>query len=555
MHKQSGPKRVVILGGGFAGVYTARQLLKKARPGEITVDLVSMDNFMAFQPLLPEVISGSVGIADTATPIRQILPGATIHLREVESVDVENRRVICSAGFQPHLLELNYDHLVIALGNVCNFQGMTGLAEHAMPFKNLADAITLRNHIIRIMEEEDCEKSEAFRRELLTFVVGGGGFSGVEVIAQIHGLIWRARRNYPNINMDECRFVLVHSQDRILPEVAAKLGHYAEKQLRKRNIEILLGCRLRSATPRSAILADGREIRTRTLVSTVPSQPHPVVEALIRQQGWQQSTPDGRRRPMVRLPDTSMLQMEGFSDVWAVGDCAQVPLPIKSGEPQAYAPPTAQHASREAVTCARNILADIRGEKGKAFNFFGIGALASLGRRRGVAQILGVCISGFPAWVLWRLVHLGKLPGVYRKFRVGLSWLFDFIFPSDIIQLSLKQSGGIRQEHYETGETVFEQGDVGDRVYVLIKGEVEVMRHENDQVCRLAQLHSGDIFGEMAVLHCAPRNATIRCSEPSEVLSIERHQFDTLIHCLNDLGSSVRATAESRSNCNDKTDV
>jgi NADH dehydrogenase len=546
MTKQSSPARIVILGGGFAGVYTARHLLKRAKPGEIELHLVSMENYMAFQPLLPEVISGSVGIADTASPIRRIIPGAKLHLRQVESIDISGRKVICAAGFQPHMLELEYDHLIIALGNVCDFHGMTGLAEHAMPFKRLGDAINLRNHIIRVLEEADCEEDKEFRSELLTFVVGGGGFSGVEVIAQIHGLIHRARRNYPGISMQECRFILVHSQDRILPEVAPELGLYAQEQLRRCGIEILLNRMLATATPSSAILGDGQEIRTRTLVSTVPSQPHPVIEALIREQGWQQTMPDGRQRPMNKLPVNGMLRLDEHPDVWALGDCALVPLPIRKNEAPAFAPPTAQHAAREAITCANNILADIRSQPGKEFTFRGLGSLATLGRRRGIAQVMGVRISGFPAWLLWRMLYLGKLPGFYRKFRVGLSWVLDFFFPGDVMQLSLNVSGGIRHEHYEAGQSVFEQGDVGDRAYVLIKGEVEVLQRKADEERLLAVLKSGDIFGEMAVLHRAPRMATVRCKEPCEVLSIERDQFDTLIHCLSDLGASVHATVKAR---------
>jgi len=389
------PTRIVILGGGFAGVYTARRLLAKAQPGEIDVHLVSIENYMAFQPLLPEVVSGSVGIADTISPIRQIVPGATLHLREVESVDTVNQRVICAAGFQPRLLELEYDHLVIALGNVCDFRGMTGLAEHAMPFKRLSDAINLRNHIIRVLEEADCETNPEFKRELLTFVVGGGGFSGVEVIAQIHGLILRARRSYPRVKMGDCRFVLIHSQDRILPEVAPELGRYAEEQLRKSFVEIMLNSYLRSATPSVAILADGREIRTRTLVSTVPSQPHPVVAELIQQLEFTQTMADGSTRAMNRLPVDGMLQLQGCSNVWAVGDCALVPLPASDNDSSpTYAPPTAQHASREAITCADNILARLRGDEGQIFNYRGLGSLATLGRHRGVAQIMGLKIFG-----------------------------------------------------------------------------------------------------------------------------------------------------------------
>jgi NADH dehydrogenase len=222
-------KRIVILGGGFAGVYTARRLEKRlrrlgTRAAGYEIVLVNRDNYFVFQPMLPEVISGSIGILDTVSPLRRLLPHTTIVVREVEEIDLESRTVRTSPGVHPHPSEIRYDHLVLALGTVTDFRGLRGLAEHAMPFKNLGDALGLRNHVIGALEEAAVEEESDLRQQLLTFVVAGGGFSGVEVAAELNDFVRGVARSYPSIDAGEIRVVLLHSQDRILPEVSEKLA-------------------------------------------------------------------------------------------------------------------------------------------------------------------------------------------------------------------------------------------------------------------------------------------------------------------------------------------
>ncbi|HEX9187226.1 MAG TPA: FAD-dependent oxidoreductase, partial [Vicinamibacteria bacterium] len=309
--------RVVVLGGGFGGIYTAMALERAlGRAEDFEIVLVNRENYFVFQPMLPEVISGTIGITDVVSPIRRLLPRTTLHLRDVEAVDFERRKVVLSPGFRPHAHALDYDHLVLALGNVTDFRGLPGLPEHAMPFKNLGDALALRNHVVRCLAEAAVEDDDAdLRRELLTFVVAGGGFSGVEVAAELNDFVRGVVPRYREIRPDEARVVLLHSQERILPEMAEPLALFAQRILAGRGVEIRLHTRLAAATGAAAVLASGERIATRTLVSTVPSSPHPLVERL------------DLPRTKGRVVTNGQLEVEGRPGVWAVGDCALVRTP------------------------------------------------------------------------------------------------------------------------------------------------------------------------------------------------------------------------------------
>ncbi|MGH7819593.1 MAG: NAD(P)/FAD-dependent oxidoreductase, partial [Candidatus Binatia bacterium] len=375
--KNGGRQRIVILGGGFAGVYAARHLEKAlGHRDDFEIVLVNKENYFVFQPMLPEVISGSIGILDTVSPIRRLLPKTVLHVREIEAIDLEQRAVTTAPGFQPHPHRIRFDHLVLALGAVTDFRGLPGLPEHALPFKNLADALHLRNHVIRALEEAAIEEDEPeLRRQLLTFVVAGGGFSGVEVVAELNDFVRGVARSYRGIDPAEIRVILLHSQERILPEVSEKLALFAQRILRERGVELRLETRLEAATGEEAILAGGERIPTRTLVSTVPSSPHPLIEGL-----------DLPKAKNGRLLVTRGLQVQSTTNVWAVGDCAMVPEPGGEG----FCPPTAQHAIRQAKTLAHNVVAAIRGGEPKTFDFKGLGKMGALGHRSAVAEVFGV---------------------------------------------------------------------------------------------------------------------------------------------------------------------
>src|SRR5262249_6850573 len=243
-------KRIVILGAGFGGGYRGKGLEKGLGPkDDYEIILVNKENYFVFQPMLPEVISGSIGLLDTVSPLRRLLPRADIHVREVESIDLKNRTITTGAGFRPHSHTIEYDHLVLAVGNVTDFRGLRGLPEHAFPFKNLSDALHLRNHVIRALEEASIEEDDMqLRRELLTFVIAGGGFSGVEVVAELNDFVREVARNYTRVPPSDLRVILLHSGDRILPEMTERLALFAQELLKKRGVEIRLNCRLEAAT-------------------------------------------------------------------------------------------------------------------------------------------------------------------------------------------------------------------------------------------------------------------------------------------------------------------
>lgn len=528
----SNEKRIVILGGGFGGVYTARHLGRMLKADEASVTLINRENYSVYQPMLPEIVSGSIGLTDVVSPIRQISPRTELITREVESIDLKNKIVTVSPGFRPRSMEIPYDYLVIALGGITDYSGRPGLLEHAKPFRTLADALSLRSHLIHVLEEAELETDPQFRNKLLTFVVAGGGFSGVEVIAELHDFVHHVKGNYPRLRSEEIRCVLVHSGDRILPEITPKLAVFAHKLLAKRGIEIRLLDRLVTATSERAILKSGVEIPTKTIISTVPSAIAPVLKQL--ECGYDKN----------RLQVNRKLELAGHEGhVWALGDCASIVT--KSGNP---VPLTAQHATREARTVAENIVACLRGEQSSEFDFEGLGKLGSLGRYSAVAEILGVRVSGLPAWFLWRTIYLMKMPSLYRRVRIGLDWAIALLFQPDLVQVrDIRDSSFVRQ-HFEPGDLVFLQGELGDSVYVIEKGECEVFREQEGKVEHLAILRANDYFGEMAVLADSTRNATVLVRTPMDVLLIPKSDFQLLKSSVPAFGEFFGKLARDRAN-------
>ena len=523
-------KQIVILGGGFAGVYTARYLEKLLRPEEADITLVNRENYWVYQPMLSEVISGSIGLANVVSPIRQLCRRTNLVTREIEDIDLTNKVVTVSPGFRPRQLKLHYDYLVIALGNVTNFYGMPGMLENAIPFKTLADAMVLRNHVIRTLEEADVEEDPELRSKLLTFVVGGGGFSGVEVIAELNDFVRAVKGNYIRLRHLPHRCVLIHSRNRILQEMAEPLALFAQKTLRKRGVELILEDRLLAATSEKAILKSGVEIPCKTIICTVPSTLPPVIQKL--------NCPKEKGK---LLTNTGLELKDYEGQVWALGDCTAVKT-ISGKE----APPTAQHAIREATTAATNIAATIRGGARAQFAFEGLGTLGSLGHGAAVAQILGVKLSGLVAWVLWRCIYLSKMPGLNRKARIASDWALHLLFPPDLAQTKLQPESGIQNQHFEAGDVVFQQGDLGDSVYVIEDGECDVLQEMDGSQSLLATLKPGDYFGEMAVLSDKSRNATIQARTATNVLIIPKGDFDKLRHSVPAFGEIFRALARKR---------
>lgn len=415
----TGRKHVVILGGGFGGVYAALEFEKTLTPDDhVTITLVNRDNFFLFTPMLHEVASSDLDMTNIVNPIRKLLRRVEFFHGEVEAIDLELKHIHVVHGQTRHGHMLPYDHLVLAFGSVTNFYGLPGLTERALTMKTLGDAIYLRNRMIAHLEEANFECAASRRKPLLTFVVAGGGFAGVETIAGMNDFLREALPFYPHLRSEMLRLVLVHSGQVILPELGDQLGQYAHKKLSARGVEIRTGVKVVEASDHEVYLSDGTRITSSTLVWTAGTAPNPLLATL--------PCPTKGGRLLVN----ECLEVPGSPGVWALGDCALIPDPL-TGDCH---PPTGQHALRAARAAARNVTAALRGTAKQPFRFRTIGQLAAIGRRTGVARILGVNFSGAIAWSLWRAIYLSKLPRIEKKVRVVLDWLLDLIFSKDLVQ-------------------------------------------------------------------------------------------------------------------------
>ncbi len=416
-----GKKRILILGGGFAGAYTALHLEKQLGGApDIEVVVVSKENFVLFTPMLHEVAGSDVGLTDIVQPLRKMLRHTRIAIADVEAIDLTKKLVRVRHPDLPDAYEVAYDQLVLALGAVTNFYHTPGLEEHALTMKTLGDALLVRNRVIDALELADNQSDEDRRRTTLTAVVAGGGFAGAETVGAVNDFLREGLKFYPHLREDMIRVALVHPGAVILPELGESLGRYAQKKLGQRGVEILLNTKVSSFDGETVTLSDGTTISSRMLIWTAGTTPAPVISSL----------PCALQRGRVVAND--YLEVPDFPGVWALGDCALVPDPLHPGK---FYPPTAQHAIRQAAVLAQNIAATLRGEERRPFKFKIIGLLASIGRRCGVAEILGMRFSGIIAWWLWRGIYLSKLPGFPKKVRVALDWTLDLFFSKNIVQL------------------------------------------------------------------------------------------------------------------------
>ena len=409
-------RRVLILGGGFGGIYAALRLEKLlARHDDLEVTLVTRDNYFLFTPLLHEVAAADLEQNTIVNPLRKLLRRVKSFVGAIEAINLEARHVIVSHSFDSHRHELSYDQLIVALGAGTNFFNLPGVEASCLTLKTLGDAVGVRNELITALEEANSECAAGERQPLLTFIVAGGGFAGVETLGGINDFVREAIRFYPNLRPDYLRFVLVTPDEVILPELNRKLGIYAQGKLTRRGVEIITGAKVRAISAGIVELTNGETIPSNTLIWSAGTAPNPLIAML----------PVPKRNG--RIVVDAYLGVEGWPGLWAVGDCALVSNPRTGG----YYPPTAQHALREGKLVARNVAATLYGGRKKAFRYRTLGQLAAIGRRTGVASILGVNFSGFFAWWLWRTIYLSKLPRLEKKVRVALDWTLDLCFAKD----------------------------------------------------------------------------------------------------------------------------
>jgi NADH dehydrogenase len=431
--KQSTPqktRRIVILGGGFAGMRTA-ECLEKELPASsaVSITVVSNTNALLFTPMLAEVAGSSLEPSHISTPLRSSLRRAEFIRGLATSIDFETRRVILDENPEIESGAITravpFDHLVFALGSVSNYLGMINVEKLAFDFKSLLDAIQIRNHVIEKFEQADRERDPSRRRALLTFVIAGGGFAGVELAGSLNDFAHGILADYPNLSPDDLRVVLVHSRERILPELSESLGRYAQERMEARGVSFRLKTRVADVGPGVVVLSDS-EIPSDTLVWTAGTAANPLLKSLPMEKD---------KRGCLVVDKT--LGLPGHPELWALGDCAAV-VDAKTGKPS---PPTAQFAIRQAEVLAKNIRAQLQGWPKQNFHFDSLGALCVVGHQTACAELTvpffrsrSVRFSGLFAWLVWRTIYLSKLPGLERKIRVLVDWTIELFFPRDIVQ-------------------------------------------------------------------------------------------------------------------------
>ena len=401
---------VLIAGGGFAGGYVARLL------GRQGATIVSPENFMLYTPLLPEAASGTLEPRHVVVPLRQMCPHAEMLLGRVTAIDAEERTAHVETP-EAGSFDIAWEHLVLALGAVARTLPVPGLAEHAVGFKDLADAINLRNHVLRELDGADAELDPARQQAHLSFVFVGAGYAGVEALAELSDLVADAMRFYPRLRGARQRWVLVDAAPKILPEIPPKLGDYAARELTRRGVEIRVSTTLESLAENEAVLSSGEHIATHTLVWTAGVQANPTLGQL--------GLPLDERG---RVKVDPLLRVEGHERLWALGDGAAVP---NQATPGRVDPPTCQHALRQARVLAKNLAGEPR-----PYSYRMLGQVATLGRYKGIADVMGIPIRGFPGWFVTRSYHLFQLPLVTRKIRVVVDWTTSLFFRRDIAELS-----------------------------------------------------------------------------------------------------------------------
>lgn len=423
--------RILVVGGGYVGMYTALRLQRKLKRelarGAVEITVVTPDPYMTYQPFLPEAAAGAISPRHVVVPLRRVLDRCHIVIGEVTALDHAARTATVAtladkeegSGGRP----MAYDELVLAPGSVSRTLPIPGLADHAIGFKTLEEAIGLRNHVLEQMDIASSTRDLDIRDAALTFVFVGGGYAGVEALGELEDMARYATRYYHNLRPDDMKWILVEASHRILPEVGEAMGRYTVSELRRRNIDVRLETRLESCADRVAVLSDGARFPTRTVVWTAGVKPHPVLAAT-----------DLARDERGRLKCTAELAVEGTTHAWAAGDAAAVP-DVTSKEPGRECAPNAQHALRQARLLADNVAHSLRGEPLEKYAHSYAGSVASLGLHKGVAHVYGRKLKGYPAWFMHRTYHLSRVPTFNRKARVAAEWTLAGLFKREIVSL------------------------------------------------------------------------------------------------------------------------
>jgi NADH:ubiquinone reductase (H+-translocating) len=503
---------IVILGGGFAGAYCARSLYSSLQRNAFkSVALLADQNAMLFHPMLAEVSGSSISPLHVVNPLRLFCRGCSIFMGAVDEIDLEKRVLSFLPSRYSPPAKLAYEHLVLAIGSEVDVSRVPGMPEHGYLMKTVGDAIRLRTDVIERLEAASILTDEPVRRKMLTFVVVGGGYSGVETAGQLWDLLRDVQQFYPRINSKEFRLLLVHSGPYLLPQIGEELGKYCEQELTNRGIDVRLNTRVSAITAGRAILNTGEIVETNTVVSTVGNVTHPAMKKLIDRY----NLPNSRGR----LTTEATMQVKGYKNLWSAGDCSAVPLADGS-----VSPATAQFAMRQGTLLGKNILAARNGQPLAPFRYTSLGEMASLGHRHAVGKVFGLKVSGLLGWLLWRATYLYKLPGLERKVKVFFEWNLEMLFPRDISLLNIKMTQIIGRVHLEKGDPVYHIGDPSFSFYLIEKGSVEIDDHSGS----VRKLGPGEHFGERELLQNTKRQFDATALEPTTLIALDKMTFEAL---------------------------
>jgi NADH:ubiquinone reductase (H+-translocating) len=486
---------IVIVGGGFAAVQFAKTLRKKLSASKCDIVLYNSENHMVFHPLLADVAGASINLDAAVAPLRQMLPGVECRNQRIVRIDLPASEIVFEDE-NGALAQLHYDHVVIACGAESNLGIIPGMTEHAFPFKVMRDAIELRQHIVRQMEQAEAATDPERRRWHLSFIVVGAGFSGVEVAGEINELVRSSTRFYRNFRKEHVVVTMVHSQDQILPEVAPPLREFALKKMEKAGVTILLNSRAVSATHEGVALKDGQMLQGGTIVCTIGTTISPLIQTL------------NAPKEKGRIRTTPEMRIEGQANAWAIGDCALITNAFDNKPSNT----TAQFAQRQGRQAALNLVRVLGGKPAHPFRFKALGQLCSIGGYSAVAEVFGLHISGFLAWLLWRSVYLFKLPTWSRRIKVALDWGWDVLFPRDLSFLNTDTPRQITHAYYRPGDFIHRQGELARVFSVIEEGEVEILQatEQNTEPKLVAVLGKADFFGEAALIGNRPHETSVR---------------------------------------------
>lgn len=501
---------VVCLGGGYVALYLRRALRGSLRRGRVRLTIIDRNNYHCFHGLVPETLGGTLQPGNILSPSRRLFGSRHFRRAEIESIDLDAREVTVSRTLDGKQFVVRYDHLVFAMGSKDDLDRFPGAAEHTRRLKLYPDILAARHHLISMLELAAIETDPVEQRRLLTFVVAGGNYAGVEVASELADFLPRVlRRSYADLPEDELRVVLLHAGDRILPELGEhfpRLRDYAESVLPDPHLEIRTGSRLASATSSEAILDDGTRIQTRTIINCTGTRIDPLIAAL-----------PFEKDPSGRLVTTPFTNLPGAEHIWAAGDCAAVPHP-RGGT----CPPLAIWAMTAGRTIGQNIVRSLQGRPLRPYRFTGLGDACTLGKRRAAAHLKGIEMRGLVAYLAWRFFMLVYLPAPEKKVRTALDWGLASVFGRDLVDMNVQRPLTIEAAHFAPGQDVVRQGDIGTGLYIVKSGSLDVFIIEPDGERFVRTLTAGDHFGEKAVFENVRRTATVRARTAVELLQVRR---------------------------------